>query len=117
MHRARRRRQRPGAALRRYLISLDPDANDVFELSRPRSYVGRGAEADLRINDATVSRLHGVVYLVGGATMVEDACSTNGLSVNREQVRQAVLKDGDTVTFGSARFQFRLGPPPSASDG
>jgi len=117
VHRARRRRRRPGAALRRYLISLEPDVSEVFELSRPRSYVGRGAEADLRIGDATVSRLHGVVYLVGGATMVEDACSTNGVFVNRQRVHQAVLKDGDTVTFGSARFQFRVGPPPSEADG
>lgn len=96
-------------ALQRYLISLEPDREEVIELKKPRCYVGRGGEADVRITDETVSRLHGVVYLLGGATMVEDACSTNGVFVNRHRVRQAVLTDGDTVAFGSARYQFRVG--------
>lgn len=99
--------------IQRFLLSLEPDADESFELRKPRCYVGRGAEADLRIEHETVSRLHGVLYQLGGATIVEDACSTNGVFVNRRRIRQAVLRDGDTVAFGSARYQFRIGPPPS----
>jgi len=102
--------------IQRFLLSLEQDADEVFELRKPRSYVGRGAEADVRIEHETVSRLHGVLYQLGGATIVEDACSTNGVFVNRQRVRQAVLRDGDTVAFGSARYQFRIGSPPSRKD-
>lgn len=103
-------------ALRRYLIALEPDRDEVLELSRPRMYVGRGAESDLRLSDATVSRLHGVVSLQGGETVVEDASSTNGLFINAQRVRRAALKDGDTVTFGTVRYQYRIGPLPSQTN-
>ena len=64
------------------------------------------------MSDATVSRLHAILSLQGGATVVEDASSTNGLFVNARRVSRAVLKDGDTVAFGTARFQYRIGPAP-----
>jgi pSer/pThr/pTyr-binding forkhead associated (FHA) protein len=37
----------------------------------------------------------------------------NGVFVNRQRVHQAALQDGDTVAFGSARYQFRIGSDPS----
>jgi pSer/pThr/pTyr-binding forkhead associated (FHA) protein len=79
-----------------------------FELTGPRSYVGRGIEADVCLAHPTVSRLHGVLYRVGGSTIVEDARSSNGVFVNRERVQQAVLKDGDIVSFGNVAFWFRV---------
>jgi hypothetical protein len=103
-------------ALRRYLIALDPDREEVHELSRKRMYVGRGAEADVHLGDATVSRLHGTLALESGATFVEDASSVNGIFVNAKRVRRAALRDGDTVTFGTARFQYRIGPTAQNSD-
>lgn len=97
-------------ALRRYLIALDPDRDEVHELQRPRVNVGRGDDAELRLTGATVSRFHAIVTLEDGQTVVEDASSTNGVFVNNLRVRRAVLKDGDTVAFGTERYQFRVGP-------
>jgi len=94
--------------LRRYLLPVDHKSGRVFELSGSRSYVGRDVEADLCIRNATISRLHGVLYCIGGATIVEDARSTNGIYVNRERVVHAVLKDGDVVAFGNVEFNFRV---------
>ncbi len=94
--------------LRRYLLPLQPDVDPVFELSGPRSYVGRGVEADVCISHPTISRLHGVLYCIGGATIVEDARSSNGVFVNRKRVQQSVLKDGDVVSFGNVAFHFRV---------
>jgi len=99
-------------APRRYLLALGEDHHQVEELRRGRTYIGRGAEADLRLGDVTVSRLHAVLLSEGGAVMVEDASSTNGVFVNQRRVRRAMLNDGDTVTFGTVRFQYRIGPPP-----
>jgi pSer/pThr/pTyr-binding forkhead associated (FHA) protein len=94
--------------LRRYLLPLQPNVDPVFELSGPRSYVGRGVEADVYISHPTISRLHGVLYCIGGATIVEDARSSNGVFVNRKRVQQSVLKDGDVVSFGNVAFHFRV---------
>lgn len=99
-------------APRRYLLALGEDRHQVEELKRRRTYVGRGAEADVRIGDATVSRLHAILLSDSDAVMVEDASSTNGVFVNQRRVRRASLNDGDTVTFGTVRFQYRIGPPP-----
>jgi len=97
---------------RRYLLALGEDRHQVVELKRGRTYIGRGAEADVRLGDVTVSRLHAVLLSEGGAVLVEDASSTNGVFVNQRRVRRALLNDGDTVTFGTVRFQYRIGPPP-----
>lgn len=107
---ARERRRRTGVGIRRYLIALDPAREEVCELAARRMYVGRGVEADVRITDVTASRLHAVLHLERGSTVVEDASSTNGVYVNMVRVRRAVLLDGDTVAFGTVRFQYRVGP-------
>jgi len=97
-----------GIKLRRYLLPLKPNSGPVFELSGPRSYVGRGLVADVCISHPTISRLHAALYWVGGATMLEDARSSNGVFVNRRRIQQAVLKDGDVVAFGNVEFSFRI---------
>ncbi len=94
--------------IRRFLLPLQPDVDPPFELAGPRCYVGRGGEADVCLSHASISRLHGVLYCIGGATLVEDARSTNGVFVNDERVAQAVLKDGDVVAFGTVAFRFRI---------
>ena len=110
---APRRKAEQQPRLQRFLLSLDGQHDEVFEIRKPRCYVGRGVEADVRIVHETTSRLHAVLYQLGGATIVEDACSMNGVFVNRQRVHQAALQDGDTVAFGSARYQFRIGSDPS----
>lgn len=110
------RRRRTDAGVRRYLIALDPTHEEVCELAERRMYVGRGVEADVRVSDATASRLHALLYLERGSTVVEDACSTNGVFVNTQRVRRAVLVDGDTVAFGNVRFQYRVGPATASMD-
>jgi len=112
----RQRRRRTDVGVRRYLIALDPMHEEVCELAERRLYVGRGVEADVRVTDATASRLHALLYLERGSTVVEDACSTNGVFVNTQRVRRAVLVDGDTVAFGNVRFQYRVGPATASMD-
>jgi hypothetical protein len=104
----RRQARARGPRLRRYLMPMEPETDSPFELTGPRSYVGRGVEADVCLGHPTISRLHGVLYCIGGSTIVEDARSSNGTFVNRERVQQATLKDGDIVSFGNVAFRFRV---------
>jgi len=101
----------PDATLQRFLLPVRAGMGSVFELTGPRAYVGRGIAADVRISHPSVSRLHGVLFCIGGATIVEDARSTNGIYLNGRRIDQSVLKDGDVVAFGSVEFRFRVAVP------
>jgi predicted component of type VI protein secretion system len=74
-------------------------------LDPPGLIVGRGTEADLRINDPGVSRRH-IEFLVerdgkGVRITVQDLGSTNGMLVDGLKVAQATLLDGSTVKIGN----------------
>jgi len=66
--------------------------------------IGRGTEADLRINDPGVSRRHVEFRVRGGAIPrieVHDLGSTNGMLVNGQKMASAVLDDGSQVRIGN----------------
>ena len=70
--------------------------------------MGRGTEADLRINDPGVSRQH-VEFLVNGVDLeVVDLGSTNGMLVNGSKVPRAVLRDGTEVKIGRTTMTVRV---------
>lgn len=74
----------------------------------PGLVIGRGSEADLRINDPGVSRKHARINVVDlGDQMritIEDLGSTNGVVVNGAKVGNAELTDGSRVEIGSTRM-------------
>lgn len=101
-------------------------------LQPPGLVVGRGSEADLRINDPGVSRRH-AEFVVGGrvaggvagaddgpAISVRDLGSTNGMLVDGHKVTRADLRDGSRVQIGNTTLQLRLledGAPDGAPGG
>lgn len=75
-----------------------------------RLVVGRGSEADLRINDPGVSRRHAELRLEeAGDLVVEDLGSTNGTLVEGQRVDRARLHDGATVRIGHTDLLVRVG--------
>lgn len=85
-------------------------------LQPPGLVVGRGTDADLRINDPGVSRRH-IEFGVqigraedGNPLMlaVRDLGSTNGMLVDGTKVQQAPLQDGSTVKIGNTTMTVRL---------
>ncbi len=83
-------------------------------LEPPGLVVGRGHEADLRINDPGVSRRHAEFRVYPGEgsphVSVVDLDSTNGVLVNGHRVSQAVLEDGATVKVGNTSMQVHVVP-------
>ena len=66
--------------------------------------IGKLASSDLRLDDETVSRMHGVIEATGpGDVHVVDLGSTRGTTVNGERVTKARLQSGDEVMFGDCR--------------
>ncbi len=77
-------------------------------LRAPGLVVGRGTEADLRINDPGVSRRH-IEFMVNGDDLeVVDLGSTNGMLVNGAKVGRAGLRDGSEVKIGHTTMTVRV---------
>jgi hypothetical protein len=76
-------------------------------LSPPGLVIGRGTEADLRINDPGISRRHAEIR-VGqsddGSIDIVDLGSTNGITVDGHKVRHAVLGEGSRIEIGTTRM-------------
>ncbi|MGN6162085.1 MAG: FhaA domain-containing protein [Marmoricola sp.] len=87
-------------------------------LSPPGVVVGRGTDADLRIDDPGVSRRHFEIRLVqtngGTRASVHDLGSTNGILVNGRRTDEAGLADGSMIRAGNTTLTFHLAGP---SDG
>jgi FHA domain len=84
------------------------DTGVVVELRPDVTTIGRGEGVDVRLEDASVSRLHAELVRRGNYVYVSDlGLSANGTRVNGRPVGRRVLAEGDVVTFGLARC--RLG--------
>ncbi|MCL2489211.1 MAG: DUF3662 domain-containing protein [Propionibacteriaceae bacterium] len=78
-------------------------------LTPPGFTIGRGTEADLRINDPGVSRLHAQISVEDGGddnvhVTITDLGSTNGLIVNGQKVRSVPLVEGSRIEIGTTRM-------------
>jgi hypothetical protein len=84
-------------------------------LAPPGIVIGRGNDADLRIDDPGVSRRHIEIRVEEPAELaaeprisVHDLGSTNGMSVNGKRVEQATLADGATIRIGNTTMTLHL---------
>jgi len=78
-----------------------------FRLRSGLTVIGRGDEADIRIDDRRVSRRHATVKLAGGRVLLADAASTNGTWLNDQRlsgVRE--VRDGDRIRIGGVELRF-----------
>ncbi len=71
--------------------------------------IGRSRECEIVLDDANVSRRHAEVRAQGGAWVLADLGSTNGVSVNGRRVdRPQVLSRGDRIELGTSLLTFEL---------
>jgi len=77
-------------------------------LQPPGLVIGRGSDADLRINDPGISRRHAQIRVspAGPGVKIDivDLGSTNGIAVNGQRVQQATLHEGSRIEIGSTRM-------------
>lgn len=78
-----------------------------FPLTQPVTVLGRGAEADVRVVDTGVSRLHAELHLEDSGVRLVDLQSTNGTLVNGSRVSNAMLSDGDRIELGTTALIYR----------
>ncbi|WP_139980588.1 FhaA domain-containing protein [Nocardioides litoris] len=83
-------------------------------LPPPGLVVGRGTDADLRINDPGISRRHLEFMVTAGregedpVVEVHDLGSTNGIAVDGRKVPRAVLREGSQVRVGTTTMTVHI---------
>ena len=87
----------------------------VVPLPGEVTHLGRGLSADVRIDDATVSRKHAVIVRRGDDVVILDDRSMNGVWVNGERIQESVLKDGDEIRLGRVPLTFVTAAPQVAA--
>jgi len=65
--------------------------------------IGRDATNSIVLNEATVSRMHAQLIIIGdGRILIKDLGSSNGTSVNGNNITEQFLNAGDIVKCGSS---------------
>jgi len=80
----------------------------AYPLVRAVSRLGRGTDADIRVEDPGVSRNHCEIVL-GTPAIMRDLGSTNGTTIDGSRVTQAALVDGSTIVIGTTSMVYRTG--------
>ena len=84
----------------RYLAYEESGRHVVTPLAQEWTRIGRSLSADVRFDDATVSRRHALVVSEEDGVSVLDDRSLNGVLVNGRRVERGRLADGDEITIG-----------------
>ena len=86
----------------RYLVCRKDDGEiQVFPIERGWTRIGRSANADIRLDDPSVSRRHAlIVSELPDSLRVLDDRSLNGVFLNGEIVDWGRLADGDELAIG-----------------
>lgn len=96
-----------GAAL--LVVKRGPNAGARFLLDQDSTTAGRHPDADIFLDDVTVSRRHAEFRRKDDAFEVVDVGSLNGTYVNREPRNSETLSDGDEIQIGKFRLVFISG--------
>ena len=85
-----------------YLTSI---TGEDFKITKSVTNIGRGVEADIQIDDTSVSRLHCAIVL-GSEVLVRDLGSTNGTVVDGARATESILRDGSIIKVGNITLTY-----------
>lgn len=92
------------------IVRKGADIGARFLLDQDETLAGRHPDADVFLDDVTVSRKHAEFVRTGTLFSVRDLGSMNGTYLNDQSISEAVLNDGDEVRVGKFRLTFYSSP-------
>ncbi len=97
-----------GSAQRIYMLVFEGKSSSMFQIPRTGDVlIGRAKDVDLHLNDASVSRKHARMTMVGSEARLEDLGSHNGTFVNGEKLTGTRrLSSGDVINICTASLVF-----------
>lgn len=91
-------------------LSRIGDDKEKHEIKKFPFIIGKsGADVDLKLDNAVVSRFHAVITYDGKKYYIEDMNSKNGTFVNGKRIepyKKAKISDGDDVSFANLAYEF-----------
>ncbi|MFF2031228.1 FHA domain-containing protein [Arthrobacter sp. NPDC058192] len=93
-----------------------PNAGARFLLDSDVTSAGRHPDADIFLDDVTVSRRHVEFRRTARSFEVVDTGSLNGTYVNHDRVDAVELKSGNEVQIGKFRLTFYMSPARAAGN-
>lgn len=94
----------PGTGL--FVIVRGPLAGARFVLDKEVTLIGRHPDADLLLDDVTVSRHHAEVRRSGGQLVLVDMGSLNGTYVGSHRIEEHHLDMGDHIQIGRFKLVY-----------
>ncbi len=92
------------------LLADDGMPAEKWALGEEPLSVGRGARADIRVNDAALSRRHFLILREGKDYLLEDLNSRNGTFVDGQLAKRTPLRHHDCIVAGRSVFLFSAPP-------
>lgn len=94
-----------------WLVFTDEDGLPVhhYRLTKERCIIGKSVEADIRLTDDFVSKLHTLIYFdpENEQFFISDLASTNGTFLNDHVVIKEELKDNGRIRIGHKPMIFK----------
>jgi hypothetical protein len=81
-------------------------AGEIFELSGDQMRIGRSPDAEVFLDDVTVSRNHALLVRRRDGMYVDDLGSLNGTYVNRHRIESHRLTNGDELQVGKYKLTY-----------
>lgn len=79
-------------------------------LAKGVTVIGRGTDADITVNDSSISRRHVELTWDGSRAQVRDLGSTNGSRLDGARLNVSGLESGSVIDMGSTRVVFHVVP-------
>lgn len=81
-------------------------AGEVFEVDSDQMRIGRSPDAEVFLDDVTVSRNHALLVRRRDGVYVDDLGSLNGTYVNRRRIESHKLANGDELQIGKYKLTY-----------
>ena len=79
---------------------------ETFALDSDRMTIGRNPDAEVFLDDVTVSRNHAMLVRRPDGFYIDDLGSLNGTYVNKHRVESHLLVDGDELQVGKYKLTY-----------
>lgn len=88
------------------LLFLENTLLAEYPLDKMTTHIGRRPNNDIHIDNLAVSGEHAAIVKMGQDYYIEDVGSTNGTTVNGDEIQKHLLQHGDVVELGKHQMKF-----------
>jgi len=81
-------------------------SGEAFNVAGKRMTIGRSPEAEIFLDDVTVSRNHALLVSRRDGLYIDDLGSLNGTYVNRRRIESHRLRNGDELQVGKYKLTY-----------